>query len=58
MDSWIFMVRLDDEWQYRWFVNNDYGQPVAMSSGSFWSRDEAEADLEAFLQIVALEPNI
>jgi hypothetical protein len=54
MESWFFLVRLDNQWLYRWYVNNDYGQPIAMSCRNFWTKQEAEADLRVFLGMLEL----
>jgi hypothetical protein len=40
---------------WRWFVNNDYGRPIAMSCRGFWSKEEAEQDLMLFQSLMNLE---
>ena len=58
MDSWLVLIRLDDKWLYRWIVYNDYGQPIAMSARGFWSKGEAENDLDTFRSILNVEHSV
>lgn len=55
MDSWFFLVRMDNEWMWRWFVNDDYGKPIAMSYRGFWSEEEARENLELYLELIKVE---
>jgi hypothetical protein len=55
MTSWFFLVRMDKEWMWRWFVNDDYGNPIAVSYQGFWSQEEAKANLEMYQELVKLE---
>jgi hypothetical protein len=55
MDSWFVLVRMDNEWMWRWFVNDDYGKPIAMSCRGFWSEVEARDNLELYLEIIKIQ---
>lgn len=52
MESYILLVRMDSDWLYRWFVNDDYGRCVGMSARAFFTESEAEDDLQLFLELV------
>ncbi|WP_420607894.1 hypothetical protein [Novosphingopyxis sp.] len=56
MNPWFYLVHLDGDWLYRWFILNDYGKQIAMSCDGFWSQDEARLNLESFMELVKLEP--
>ncbi len=58
MNAWFYLVHLDGDWLYRWFILDDYGNQLAMSCKGFWSRPEAEASLSQFMSIVKLEASI
>jgi hypothetical protein len=47
MEQPKWFLHMDEDWMWRWFITNGFGQPLAVSRGAFFRREDALKNLRA-----------